>query len=292
MAWAKLDDGFWSNPKLMRVGVAACGLFARGLTYAAQHLTDGFVPEYMLLMLTDGDPALADKLVKQGLWEEDEDGWQIKSYLEFNPSKEDVIRRRERDRSRQASHRESRRDTERSHRSPPRARTAASPRFPSRPVPSPSVSDSNESSSEPSPDAAPSEGDKVTGQARALLRRWNERAGQRLTWKTWGPKLKPRIREHGPAAVAIVLKWYFEGRSKKAVFLRDGGYGLDTLLRRSKFEPYLEEARREFTGAGEVMESSSAILARHHKVYGYAPRPEPELALLKSAYEREGDESE
>ncbi|MEU2514330.1 mucin-2 [Streptomyces syringium] len=42
--WAKLDDGFHSHPKIIRVGNAAAGLLARVISYAGQHLTDGVVP--------------------------------------------------------------------------------------------------------------------------------------------------------------------------------------------------------------------------------------------------------
>ncbi|QKW08064.1 mucin-2 [Streptomyces sp. NA04227] len=41
--WTKLDDGFHSHPKVRSAGNAAAGLFARLLSYAGQHLTDGVV---------------------------------------------------------------------------------------------------------------------------------------------------------------------------------------------------------------------------------------------------------
>ena len=44
MAWARLDDQFWSNPKIVAAGNAAAGIYARALCYCSANNTDGFVP--------------------------------------------------------------------------------------------------------------------------------------------------------------------------------------------------------------------------------------------------------
>jgi hypothetical protein len=43
MAWARLDDKFHSDPKILAAGNAAVGLYARSIAYCADHLTDGVV---------------------------------------------------------------------------------------------------------------------------------------------------------------------------------------------------------------------------------------------------------
>ena len=44
MTWTKLADNFHAHPKLLAVGLAGTGLFARALSYAADYLTDGRIP--------------------------------------------------------------------------------------------------------------------------------------------------------------------------------------------------------------------------------------------------------
>jgi hypothetical protein len=118
--WFRLDDSFHSHPKVIAAGNEAVGLFVRCGTYAAQHLTDGFVPEHVALLY--GSAALADSLVKAKLWRRTRGGWQIHDYLKYNPTREAVEnerkaaadrQRRRRDGlvSRRDSHRDSGRDT-------------------------------------------------------------------------------------------------------------------------------------------------------------------------------------
>src|SRR5260221_10877398 len=93
MPWFRLDDSFHSHPKVIAAGNEAIGLFVRCGTYAAQHLTDGFIPEHVALLY--GSPALADTLAKTKLWRRTRGGWQIPDYLDYNPSREDVEAKRE-----------------------------------------------------------------------------------------------------------------------------------------------------------------------------------------------------
>jgi len=53
MAWARLDDQFAFNPKIVNAGNHVAGLFARSLCYATAHSTDGFIPESIVLLLAD-----------------------------------------------------------------------------------------------------------------------------------------------------------------------------------------------------------------------------------------------
>jgi hypothetical protein len=88
MPWFRLDDSFDTHPKVITAGNEAVGLYIRCGTYAARHLTDGFVPRDTVLLY--GSPALADALVRVKLWHRARGGWTIHDYLDYNPSREAV----------------------------------------------------------------------------------------------------------------------------------------------------------------------------------------------------------
>jgi hypothetical protein len=92
MAWAKLDDGFWSDPDVIAVGNECAGVFARMLSYCGAHLTNGFVPEATAKFISRR-PAL-NKLAAHGFIEQIEDGWLIPKFLDFNPSRQEVEEKR------------------------------------------------------------------------------------------------------------------------------------------------------------------------------------------------------
>ena len=101
MPWARLDDKFHSHPTTWQVGLESNGLFARGLSYCAEHLTDGFLPEewvwsHVPRTARSKDPrGIVRRLEEAGLWERIEDGWVIVEYLVYNPSREQVEAERE-----------------------------------------------------------------------------------------------------------------------------------------------------------------------------------------------------
>lgn len=85
------------------------GLFLLTLSWCADYLTDGFVPEIQvkrLLFVCDDPLAIADRLVAAGLWERADGGYQIHDYLEYNPSAEQVKAERAANAKRQAEWRE------------------------------------------------------------------------------------------------------------------------------------------------------------------------------------------
>jgi hypothetical protein len=93
MPWFRLDDSFHSHPKVIAAGNEATGLYVRCGTYAAQHLTDGFIPQHVALLY--GSDVLADSLVRAKLWRRVRGGWQMPDYLDYNPSREQVTERRQ-----------------------------------------------------------------------------------------------------------------------------------------------------------------------------------------------------
>jgi len=125
MPWFRLDDSFHSHPKVIAAGNEAVGLYVRCGTYAAEHLTDGFVGKQIVLLY--GSEALAARLVETKLWNRARGGWNIHDYLDYNPSRETVEKERkaaaERQRRRRdsvMSRRDSRRDDGVSHTTPTR----------------------------------------------------------------------------------------------------------------------------------------------------------------------------
>lgn len=116
MTWVRLDDGYPEHPKVDRVGPLAAWLNVCAWAYSARNLTDGFVPAERVNRLADvKEPGkLAATLVAAGLWEPagaacekcaDKrgdanavaaagSGYLVHDYLEYNPSREDVLAER------------------------------------------------------------------------------------------------------------------------------------------------------------------------------------------------------
>ncbi len=110
MAWVRLDEEFAEHPKLANAGPLAGMMQVAALCYCNRHLTDGFIPRGQVpkLIVCDGlfrerdgkiQPItwrdVVQDMIDGGLWREVEGGYQIHDYLEFQPSKEDVLSSRE-----------------------------------------------------------------------------------------------------------------------------------------------------------------------------------------------------
>jgi len=106
MPWFRLDDGFHCHPKVLKAGNAAVGLYVRCGAYAAQQLTDGFIPEHIVDLY--GDETLAESLVRSKLWRRARGGWRMPDYLTYNPSRDQVEAEREKNRERQRESRKRR----------------------------------------------------------------------------------------------------------------------------------------------------------------------------------------
>lgn len=87
--WFKLDDRFGNHPKVVQAGNAAIGLWCRCGTYCGEHLTDGHIPAEIARMY--GTPREIQTLLTTGLWVQNGTGYVMPDYLEFNPSKEQVL---------------------------------------------------------------------------------------------------------------------------------------------------------------------------------------------------------
>lgn len=141
MPWIKLDDGYADHPKIAEAGPLAAWLHTKALIFCGRHLTDGRISRTVVASLIDwrtadvlsgisntvtnsvGDPvsnlqsngydhpdniALADRLVEIGLWERHENGlaYRIHDYLEYQPSRAEVLAERKKNRERVKRHRE------------------------------------------------------------------------------------------------------------------------------------------------------------------------------------------
>lgn len=92
MTWVKLDDRFFDNPKIAAISDAAQLAHLKAMTYCARELTDGFIS------LKKGKEFAAPKVVKElvpGLWELAEGGFMVHDYLQYNPTREQVLAERD-----------------------------------------------------------------------------------------------------------------------------------------------------------------------------------------------------
>lgn len=96
--YAKVDCDALTDARIAEAGLAAFGLWVRGLLYAKRHLTDGFVPKGILSILALGEsaPKLVDRLVASGLWEVAEGGWRVpaEKWAKYQTTKDQVEKTR------------------------------------------------------------------------------------------------------------------------------------------------------------------------------------------------------
>jgi hypothetical protein len=113
MGWVRLDDNFADHPKVIALSDSAFRLYIEALCYSNRQLTDGFIPNAVYLKLSTDDEA--DYLIDAGLWEEVHGnvispdlttGYQIRSYTEYQPTREKVEEKREQAKERLRRYRE------------------------------------------------------------------------------------------------------------------------------------------------------------------------------------------
>lgn len=92
-SWIRLDDKIRHHKKFLTAGPAASWLWVCALSYAQEHLTDGFISDDVLPMLgiRKNFRRLARVLVKVRLFDKANRGYQIHDYLHHNASKVSVI---------------------------------------------------------------------------------------------------------------------------------------------------------------------------------------------------------
>lgn len=102
--WARIDDGWLTNPKMAAAGKDGRALWIAGLLFATRELTDGFVPETALGLLC-GSADVKKNAVKNlttpwregasPLWDLVDGGWMMHDYENYQPSGSKVKETRE-----------------------------------------------------------------------------------------------------------------------------------------------------------------------------------------------------
>ena len=109
MPWMKIDDSFESHPKVKSIPkgkrTKAIGLWTLAGSWCARHLTDGFVPSYMVVEL-GGTRAESSLLVSASLWREVDGGFAFHDWTDHQPSRAKVEEERGAARERMRSARE------------------------------------------------------------------------------------------------------------------------------------------------------------------------------------------
>lgn len=115
MAWVRIDDEFYHHPKVVKAGPLGIAMQVSALCYCNKYLTDGFIPISAIPNLLNldgigmrmwsnetfggGEDAewklIVDDLVSAGMWEECIGGYKIHDYLDYQPSRSQVIAERE-----------------------------------------------------------------------------------------------------------------------------------------------------------------------------------------------------
>jgi len=93
--WVKIDDGMATHPKILKAGPIALAIQIRAICYASQNKTDGFIPFAAVPLLTlglDQHPNSLDWpsiMTDNGLWDVHDDGYMVHGFLDWNLSKKD-----------------------------------------------------------------------------------------------------------------------------------------------------------------------------------------------------------
>lgn len=103
-AYAKLLANYASDDAIIAAGEAAELLFVRGLAFCATSDSDGYITEGQLVRVVGAGMKDAKKragvLVREGLWQQAEDGYVVRSWLKIHEAAEEKGRKRRTDRER------------------------------------------------------------------------------------------------------------------------------------------------------------------------------------------------
>jgi hypothetical protein len=106
MAWVRIHDGAMTHPKVIGLSDKAFRLWIWGLSYSQQHLTNGLIPRVAIPARVAR--ATADLLAAR-LWDDTPaGGYQVHDYLDWNDSRDVVVRKRTDARDRMAQARDRR----------------------------------------------------------------------------------------------------------------------------------------------------------------------------------------
>lgn len=103
MPWVKLDDRFPSHRKIALLSDRAFRLHVSAMCWCAENLTDGHISDRELALVANvrGVKATAKQLEEAGLWDRVDGGWVVHDYLDYNPSRDQVLAERKKNAERQ-----------------------------------------------------------------------------------------------------------------------------------------------------------------------------------------------
>lgn len=95
MAWARIDDNFFSHPKVRKAGKDAVILYMAALCHSNAYMTEGYIADDVLdligIQAFQNEPKMsANKLVECGLFVLVDDGYLIHDFLEYNYSRQQI----------------------------------------------------------------------------------------------------------------------------------------------------------------------------------------------------------
>jgi len=156
MSWVRIDDNFADHPKVVELSDSSFRVYVEALCYANRFLTDGAIG-YVAYNKMNWNEQDAEDLIRVGLWENDPDNFQylIRSYTEYQPTKEKVSVKREQARERVKQFREKKRAHSDSGETQMKRESYPSPTQPNPTQPNPTTSTTSEVSSETSMAVAP-----------------------------------------------------------------------------------------------------------------------------------------
>lgn len=106
MPWVRFEDDYLGSQKLSTLSTAAIALDMAGIIYAGQHLRDGHLTardvEVVAAQIAIKQPrGILGELVRVGRWDVEADGgYGIHDYLEYQPSRAQVLAQRRADSAR------------------------------------------------------------------------------------------------------------------------------------------------------------------------------------------------
>lgn len=110
MGWVRMDDRYRTHQKVIHISSDAIALDVCSMQFSSEFLTDGFIKTSELRSICASvkrPQKAAEELVSVGRWIVKDGGWQIHDYLEYNPCKQEVLEKRQRDKERKAQQRRS-----------------------------------------------------------------------------------------------------------------------------------------------------------------------------------------
>jgi hypothetical protein len=95
MPWVRIDENAMEHPKVAGLSAEAFRLWVQGLAFCQKYLTNGLIGDVALKGLRSYSVKRLSELVSAGLWRQAQGAVQVHDYLQWNESREHVLRVRE-----------------------------------------------------------------------------------------------------------------------------------------------------------------------------------------------------